>query len=191
MTTLILRVVWIVVMISPLPIDIYAQRIKVPVPESTERVILNRNDTIYTFYTHKIRSKKMVPDAELFYCWYDKGLVHLTQGAYSGRLLNGSYKVFYPNKNLKEQGTFLNGLRSGIWSYWQLNGIKRKEEVWRKGLLDGQVTVYNEKGEASKTDSYKKGVLSYPRMIYTGDNKVIRTYKKKGIIVSDTTSLSL
>ncbi|TWI85741.1 hypothetical protein IQ13_0906 [Lacibacter cauensis] len=190
MTVLIFRRLLIFFTISISPIDMYSQRIKEPVPESTNRVILNRNDTVYSFYTYKVDLKKMVLNAELFYCWYDKGLINQTQGAYSGRVLNGSYKVFYPNKNLKELGHFNNGLRNGKWTYWQADGIKKREEVWRKGLLDGQVVLYNEKGGVSKVEFYNNGRPSYPRLIYTSDNKVIKTYKKKGTIVSDTTSLS-
>ena len=39
----------------------------------------------------------------------------VTQGGYNGRLLNGDFRVFYPNKNLKENGNYQFGLKEGTW----------------------------------------------------------------------------
>src|SRR5581483_10726142 len=42
----------------------------------------------------------------LSYYWYDAGDIHITEGGYSGKLLNGLYTEYYPDKNLKQQGAF-------------------------------------------------------------------------------------
>jgi antitoxin component YwqK of YwqJK toxin-antitoxin module len=71
----------------------------------------------------------------LFYYWYGANLIHATEGGYSGRLLNGQYTEYYLNKNLKEQGTFKNGLKNGIWNSWNDDGTLQIVHTWHNGVM--------------------------------------------------------
>lgn len=82
--------------------------------------------------------------ANLFYYWYSANLIHTTQGGYSGDLLNGHYNEYYPNKNLKEQGTFKKGLKNGVWKTWNKNGTINHVENWKNGIrvTDEQASIW-------------------------------------------------
>lgn len=71
--------------------------------------------------------------ATLHYYWYSANAIHETQGGYSGRLLDGLYTAYYPNKNLKEQGRFKKGLKDGVWKYWKADGALQSTANWKKG----------------------------------------------------------
>lgn len=70
----------------------------------------------------------------LFYYWYSANGIHITQGGYSGKLLNGLYSEYYLNKNLKEQGFFKKGLKNGDWKSWSNDGILIGTKTWNNGL---------------------------------------------------------
>jgi hypothetical protein len=69
----------------------------------------------------------------LFYYWYSAGAIHSTQGGFSGKLLNGQYTEYYPDKNLKEQGNFKKGLKDGVWNYWNQDGTLSGTATWKRG----------------------------------------------------------
>ena len=73
--------------------------------------------------------------AHLFYFWYSANLIHVTQGGFSGKLLNGSYSEFYLNKNLAEQGAFKKGLKNGIWKSWNEDGTLNQVTRWKDGII--------------------------------------------------------
>lgn len=70
----------------------------------------------------------------LQYYWYSANIIHETQGGYSGRLLDGLYTAYYPNKNLKEQGRFKKGLKDGLWKAWKEDGSLQSTSNWKKGF---------------------------------------------------------
>lgn len=94
-----------------------------------------------------------------FYFWYSSNTIHSTQGGYSGRLLNGNYKEFYPNKTLKEEGNFKNGLKEGLWKDWNDAGNLMQQYTWKKGLRSGKFIVCDEKGYIKQSGYYKNDIL--------------------------------
>jgi antitoxin component YwqK of YwqJK toxin-antitoxin module len=94
-----------------------------------------------------------------FYYWYSSNKIHSTQGGYSGRLLNGNYKEFYPDKTLKEEGDFKEGLKDGIWKDWNPHGDLSQQYTWKKGLLSGKFIICDEKGYIKQSGKYHDGVL--------------------------------
>ena len=60
----------------------------------------------------RVPNKNVHAKKDLFYAWYQANAIHSTQGGYSGKLLNGQYTEYYPNKNLKEQGAYKNGFKN-------------------------------------------------------------------------------
>jgi MORN repeat protein len=73
-------------------------------------------------------------NSALLYYWYYADAIHTSQGGYSGKLLNGSYMEYYPDKNLKEQGYFKKGLKDGDWKSWDDSGKIISETNWKNGI---------------------------------------------------------
>jgi len=69
----------------------------------------------------------------LLYYWYSANAVHTTQGGFSGKLLNGQYTEYYPDRNLKEQGEFKKGLKDGVWKSWNIDGTIAVTTTWKHG----------------------------------------------------------
>lgn len=87
-------------------------------------------------------ARDFTPKTDKTYYWYGSNAIHATQAGYSGRLLNGQYTEYYLNKNLKVQGNFKEGLKTGVWKKWDQDGRLTETAEWRKGLLDGDATTY-------------------------------------------------
>ncbi len=69
------------------------------------------------------------------YAWYDNKIIHTTQGGYSGKLLDGPYYEFHPNRQLKTQGTYKKGLSKGKWYHWSAAGQITSIRSHHKGKL--------------------------------------------------------
>jgi len=94
-----------------------------------------------------------------FYFWYSANVIHSTQGGFSGRLLNGLYKEYFPNKNLKEEGLFKEGLKDGIWKTWNEGGNLVQQYTWKKGIRSGKYFLCDDRGYIRESGIYKKNVL--------------------------------
>ena len=71
----------------------------------------------------------------LTYYWYSGNAIHITQGGFSGKPLNGLYNAYYLNKNLKQQGNFKNGLKTGLWKEWKDDGMMSGRHRWNNGII--------------------------------------------------------
>ena len=132
-------------------------------PETTalNRITLNRKDTIYQFFVQKVPEKfKLQLDQDYF--WFAPDTILMTKGAYDGKLLHGSYKVFYPNKNLKEEGYFEHGLRTGLWRTWTIEGRMTAMTNWVKGKKEGPFTEFGPEGNILNSGVYKDGKILSP-----------------------------
>lgn len=99
------------------------------------------------------------------YYWYSSGKIKITQGGYSGKLLNGQYNEFYLNKNLKEQGEFKKGLKNGLWKSWTENGKLVQAVNWKNGIRNGGFESYDEKGNLVETGTYRNDKLARTKTI--------------------------
>jgi len=118
------------VILLPLWGTVYAQ--KMPDP-GFYKVRINESDKMILAEIHPVDDPHTKPD--LFYYWYSANAIHATQGGFSGQLLNGQYSEYYLNKNLRQQGFFKNGLKSGIWKTWNEDGTLKATSTWEKGRL--------------------------------------------------------
>lgn len=125
------------------------------------RVIYN-HDTIYSFYclqpgrTTKPRPGKM-------YYWYKRDTILTTIGGYDGDLLNGEYKVSYPDKNLMEYGSFDKGLKTGVWKTWFPGGKPASVINWKNGQKEGAFVTYDPTGKTTSAGHYKADELPKER----------------------------
>lgn len=143
--------------------------------ESTalNRVTINRSDTLIVFYTLQGPSKlKLCHDC--FYSWYKPDTIFSTQGGYSGKLLNGEFHIFYPNKELMEFGIYKSGLKEGVWKNWYPNGLLKTVDKWVKGRREGEVVEFDENGRKTKVGKNRHGLFSGELKIFDQDS-VIKT----------------
>jgi len=71
-----------------------------------------------------------------YYNWYDKGIIGLTQGGYSGKVISGDYTTWYlQNKQLREKGKYNMGLKVGKWFFWDKEGNLKQIQRWKNGKL--------------------------------------------------------
>jgi antitoxin component YwqK of YwqJK toxin-antitoxin module len=110
---------------------VYGQKM----PDSgVNKIRINESDkTVVAGVVRFDGGPRLKPD--LFYYWYSANAIHSTQGGFSGLLLNGPYSEYYLNKNLKAQGAFKKGLKSGIWKSWNEDGTANSVSTWEKGRL--------------------------------------------------------
>lgn len=81
------------------------------------------------------------PKPDRFYFWYSANAVHVSQGGFSGDLLNGLYNEYYLNRNLKSQGIFKKGLKDGTWKSWKEDGTLSEVITWKNGVIVPENTV--------------------------------------------------
>ncbi|MDB5133279.1 MAG: hypothetical protein JWR02_3028 [Mucilaginibacter sp.] len=139
---------------------VYAQKL----PDSgVNKIRINESDkTIVAGITRFDGGLRLKPDR--FYYWYSSNAIHSTQGGFSGQLLNGQYSEYYLNKNLKEQGAFKKGLKSGVWESWNEDGTLSRISAWEKGrkVPEGAVSLWKKlnifkwKSRRHQADTLKK-----------------------------------
>ncbi|WP_461788819.1 toxin-antitoxin system YwqK family antitoxin [Pedobacter sp.] len=113
------------------------------------------------------------------YYWLAGSQINITNGGYSGKVLNGMYTSFYLNKQLKEQGNFNNGLKHGEWKQWRDDGSLISRINFNAGLEHGDFYRYDEHGTLIEKGKYSHGKLSGKlRKVINGDSVVVLTYRK-------------
>ena len=122
------------------------------------KVRISQEERTLQFETIPVTSVPAVR-AEKTYYWYSANGIHTTQGGFSGKLLNGSYRAYYPNKNLKEAGTFYAGLKDGLWKSWKEDGTLTREVSWKRGVRSGRFVLYNDSGQVNTAGQYKNNVM--------------------------------
>ena len=158
------------------------------VSTALHRIIFEKKDTVFNFYVIKQEAGKVISD-DLTYSWYAQDTILQTRGGYDGFVLNGAYAVFYPNKNLKEEGNFVYGLKVGEWKIWYPDGKLKSVFTWKNGKRQGKFVIYDEKAVVIQSGSYKNDLMEGSILETTPDNKTeIKKYKKGQLKIQDSTS---
>lgn len=124
------------------------------------KVVLNKSDTIYQFYTNKPTGNKPKVRESDYYYWFKADTILVTRNGFDGKLLHGEYKSFYPNKNLKESGLFEYGLKQGEWKNWYSNGELQSVCRWRAGKKEGEFREFTQNGQKLRAGQYKSDNLT-------------------------------
>ncbi|RED44699.1 toxin-antitoxin system YwqK family antitoxin [Seonamhaeicola aphaedonensis] len=103
-----------------------------------------------------ISSKKLNRfDANKTYFWFKSGGIHQSLGNVGGSVLHESYQKYYRSNQLAEKGTFIFGLKTGVWKIWNENGQLLLEEHWNEGLRNGKSITYDNKGKLAAIGNYR------------------------------------
>ena len=146
-------------------------------PTEHNTIVVNQTEATYKFQTSQEKLETN-PINELTYYWCKSNEIHTTKGGYYGMLLYGTYSVFYLSEQLKEQGEFDKGLKTGEWKTWFENGEIREIFNYKKGALHGGYKKYNEKGEVTLEAEYKNGLLNGETKSYS-NGKLLKTTSYK------------
>jgi hypothetical protein len=146
------------------------------------RITINHGDTISQFYVAKPPAKINFSQ-EKNYHWYVKDTILITQSASDGKILNGDYKVFYPNKNLLEKGRFKYGLKTGTWKNWYPNGVLRQTVNWSNGNINGGFEEHDPSGRMIRSGTYKNNLFTGHVYVYLENGSSQKIYYQNGKIV--------
>lgn len=135
---------------------------------------------------------KISPKENVMYYWTKYRKVHHTKGGYAGQLLDGKYEEFFISGQLKVNGTFKKGAKTGIWKSWYENGMTEEVVHWTKGVQHGHYVFYYDNGATKEEGHFKNGkkhgvVHQYDkegeksRIRFKNGTQVDRTYKEKQI----------
>lgn len=143
-------------------------------------ITINYND--YTVKTQMLnQDKKISPENEKTYMWYDSRKIMETKGGYDGKLIHGSFKAFYLNNQLKEKGSIRYGLKHKEWKYWYPDGTLREVINWKNGVKWGPYYLYNDQGSLMAKGNFKNDKLEGDFFTYGPGGKVIeKKYYKDG-----------
>ncbi|TDQ11566.1 toxin-antitoxin system YwqK family antitoxin [Pedobacter metabolipauper] len=142
----------------------------------THKVMITHPDHTEVTFIEPVKKQKIYDDK--YYYWYSSNQINMTQGGYSGSLLNGDYKDFHQNKNLKVSGKFKAGLKNDIWNLWNEQGILLDSYSWRKGKKSGNYSKYDSTGRTIETGKYCNNLLQGKQTIVEGDSIRVIYYKK-------------
>lgn len=120
---------------------------------------INYADRKITFQIQEAGDEPKFTDPSKLYHWYSSNQVKVTQGGFSGKLLDGGYADYYLNKQLKEKGRFKLGLKKGEWNTWNEQGILLSKFQYQNGLLSGRYNKFDTLGNRSESGSYRNGKL--------------------------------
>lgn len=122
--------------------------------------------------------KDVLVKTDRYYFWYTLHQINKTQGGFSGKLLNGAYREFYLNKNLKEAGLFKNGLKTGTWKSWNQNGTLHQLANWSEGKKNGKYQNYDENEQLIESGNYRDNQLDGESKFYKNKELAeIKNYK--------------
>jgi hypothetical protein len=146
------------------------------------RVRLTEADRTITAELLPVKREPSIETDRKYY-WYSGNQVHITQGGYSGKLLNGHYNEYYLNKNLKEQGEYKTGLKTGLWRSWNESGNLAQVVNWKDGLRSGEFSTYDESGKLKQAGTYAHDQLHGKLITYISKDSTLTEKYKDGTLV--------
>ena len=156
-----------------LSINVDAQNFKDPTIGISNRIYVQYTDSLVEAFCYR-GEKKIKTRDDLFYYWYAAQDIKHTRGAYEGKILHGTYTMFYYNKDLLAKGNFKYGLKEGEWRNWHRGGEIKSKEKWRNGAIIGKAYYYNAKGKIQRERNIK----------HSSGNGYIKFYTENGILNS-------
>ncbi|MGZ3862805.1 MAG: toxin-antitoxin system YwqK family antitoxin [Bacteroidia bacterium] len=155
-----------------------AQKDADPSKMTTFNVTINEPD--YTIKTQMLRENKKVKVKETrVYNWYsNSNKIVQTTGGFDGHVLHGYYKCLYLNGNLKDEGSFNYGLKSGKWTNWFETGKIKEVVYWKNGEKSGKYRIYDPLGNLLVESTFKHDKLNGKLKTFK-NGKLVETIKFK------------
>lgn len=142
-------------------------------PSRLKQFNITVNFEDYTVKTQMLsQNKSICVNNERSYLWYASQKIIETRGGFDGKLLHGTYRAFYLNNQLKEQGQIRYGLRNREWKYWYADGKLKEVIHWKNGVKCGTYYLYNDYGELMAKSRFKNNKLHGWFYTYNAAGKV-------------------
>lgn len=141
------------------------------------------DDHQLSFYTFPLDKSVGTIKPNRSYYWWGGKQIQVTQGGYSGKLLDGVFTVYYLNKQLKQQGLFKKGLKYGEWKEWNEQGKLTLRTTYVEGVANGHFYKYNDLGQLQEQGTYKDGKLEGKLNKYVTADSVSVSKYKNGVLV--------
>ncbi|WP_199140359.1 toxin-antitoxin system YwqK family antitoxin [Pedobacter sp. ASV12] len=159
-----------------------AQRYKDLFDPSTYRHTISYDDHKVVFQAQPDNEELRFTEADKKYYWFSHNQIKATQGGFSGKLLHGLYSDFYLNSNLKEQGYFRLGLKTGEWKSWTEEGVLVERTNYSNGELNGRFYKYDKQGNLLEEGTYKQGKVNGRLRRYISADSVSITNYRSGVL---------
>jgi len=91
------------------------------------------------------------------YGYYENGQKGL-RGSYVNGVRDGVWEYWYSNGQKKVEGKYKNGLKEGQWLYWYPGGQLRIKAFYKDNEMDGTNIWYYENGQKKKEAVFRNGV---------------------------------
>jgi hypothetical protein len=127
-----------------------------------------------------LKNIKYHEDNKMYY-WFKANEIHKSLSSSGGFVLHDSYKMFYRTNQLAEEGTFVYGLKDGVWKDWHENGNLRTEASWKNGFKNGKYTSYDIFGNLESKGTYRNDLKTGRWINYKTKDTV--NFKKNEIVV--------
>jgi len=95
------------------------------------------------------------------------------------------FTSFDNEKNIVDEGKYVEGKRHGLWTSWHQNGIKAGESIYSAGKQIGQFTTWHDNGKVAVKGQYKDNNLDGIWLYYDkGGNLENRLVWDNGTLVT-------
>ena len=128
-----------------------------------------------------LEQKKIKPSNSIHYYWYYNNAIHINQGGYEGKLLDGVYQVTSKDGKLITRGNFKKGVKVGKWKKWNTKGQLLNVSNWVNGYQSGLSKTF-EDGMLVATNAYAKGKLNGVSKRFKNDTLLEKNHYKKGLL---------
>ncbi|MBZ4373515.1 toxin-antitoxin system YwqK family antitoxin [Corallococcus sp. AS-1-6] len=89
-------------------------------------------------------------------------------------VIHGAYVDYWPNGQKQSEGQYLNGFRTGHWTFWDANGVKTGETDFAAGDYHGTRVQFFANGKPKMIEQYRKGFRNGTVQELSEDGTVIR-----------------
>lgn len=150
---------------------------------STFTVYINYAD--YSVRAEVLREPSHIhPQEGCTYYWYSSNDIKSTENGFDGKLLHGQYKSFYRDLNLKEEGKFSHGLKTGIWKTWFTGGKIHEIIHYKNGNKNGVMQVFNTEGKLISETGYKNDKINGRQILYKdGKPDTVLKYRNNELVI--------
>jgi Uncharacterized protein conserved in bacteria len=143
-------------------------------------IVSTENKITSKAHINLLKKAKVKTKTDRRYHYFTKGKIRITQGGYTGHLLQGNFEKNNAQGQLLEKGQYKNGLKDGTWKRWNIQGQLILINKWKKGKQKGKFQEFDEQGELIRTGQYKDGQL-HGKIIHYEGGEVLQKYRyKKG-----------
>src|SRR5690606_29470104 len=107
--------------------------------------------------------------------YYDPAKEHVEEIYYveaDNETFTGPYKRYYESGGLMVEGSFEDGMKSGIFVEYYENGQRARELTYVSGVREGPVQVFDEEGNPVQQAYYRNDVLTDSVQLYYNDGSV-------------------